>query len=264
MARVSGIGRFDPASESDPAPEQGSSGDLEQCRVAGEDAPIWLPTALALLGILFAVAAASSSLSPQALKQFVSRMIVTEPAAAPRQAADEALSAPPPIVEHPSPRAAPPAVNEEPERRAETTPSAAGQEASASVQTTPTEVPCLPVIGIPFARGSARPILAGTEQSIDVLVQWMTRHGDAILSVEGHADSTGTEQHNVLLSFRRAKAVIAWLAGSGVPERRMIARAAGASEAKGSPEDAATNRRALLHVEGVEACRDGGDTTERQ
>lgn len=222
---------------------------LEQYRVIGEDAPAWLATGLALLGTMFAIAAASSA-PPELLEQHVAQTRATEQASTTQYAPD----APPPASV---------AAIEEPERRDETKNSLTDErEASSAERKASNETPCRPVISIPFARGSARPIPAGVEKSVDALAQWMTQHKDAVLSVEGHTNSTGSEQHNVLLSFWRAKAVIAWLTSLGVVEQQMVARAVGASEPKGLPKDGTSNRRVLLQVEGVENCREVGETTE--
>lgn len=233
-----------------------------QYRVIGEDAPASLATGLALLGAMFAIAAASS-VPPELLEQNIAQTRATKQTRATQYASD---APPPAIVEQPSESPAPPvsvAAIEEPERRDDTKNSLTDErKASSAERKASNETSCHPVISIAFARGSARPIPAGVETSVNALAQWMTQHKDAVLSVEGHADSTGSERHNVLLSFWRAKAVIAWLASLGVVERQMVARAVGTSEPKGLPKDGTSNRRVLLQIEGVGNCREGGETTE--
>jgi len=46
---------------------------------------------------------------------------------------------------------------------------------------------------------------------------------DLTLRVEGHTDSTGSEEHNLTLSKRRAESVFSFLAGSGIDQSRMTA-----------------------------------------
>lgn len=237
--------RFDPALEAE------STSDLH--RVAGEDVPAWLPTLLACLGMAFALAAASPNGLPQLRRPAAPRAIVIDQEPARPTMAEPAPPSSSTIAEPP---AAPVA---EPAPQAETDPSATERAALSSAQPAPIETQCFPAIGIAFGRGSARPILSGTEKSLETLLLWMTQRKDAVLSVEGRADSTGSERQNLLLSFRRAKAVVKWLAGAGVPEGRMIARAAGANEAKGASLNAAADRRAILRMEGVETCRDASD-----
>ncbi len=67
--------------------------------------------------------------------------------------------------------------------------------------------------------------------------------------VQGHTDSTGSEEHNQVLSERRAKAVAAHLSGKGVDDDRLAVVGYGEGEPvgnNGSPEGRALNRRVDL------------------
>jgi outer membrane protein OmpA-like peptidoglycan-associated protein len=67
--------------------------------------------------------------------------------------------------------------------------------------------------------------------------------------VQGHTDSTGSEEHNQVLSERRAKAVAAHLSGKGVDDDRLAVIGYGEGEpiaSNGSPEGRAKNRRVDL------------------
>ncbi len=44
----------------------------------------------------------------------------------------------------------------------------------------------------------------------------MTSHPDLKIEIEGHADSTGSEEHNLRLSERRAESVHAYLSQQGI------------------------------------------------
>ena len=71
------------------------------------------------------------------------------------------------------------------------------------------------------------------------------------LIVEGHTDSTNTEAYNQELSTRRANAVVAWLAGRGIPASRL--KAVGYGPAKpvadnATPQGRALNRRVEVAV----------------
>jgi outer membrane protein OmpA-like peptidoglycan-associated protein len=123
---------------------------------------------------------------------------------------------------------------------------------------------CFSAFNVPFAPSSALPIMKGLDQSIEHLRRLMAEHTEAVLLVEGHADSTGTEQHNILLSFSRAKAVADLLGRLGIPTRRMTIRAAGASEAKGKAAGSASDRHTLIRIEGVESCNGAKDATGKQ
>lgn len=70
----------------------------------------------------------------------------------------------------------------------------------------------------------------------------------ATIEVHGHADATGDEARNVVLSLARAEAVIAALVRLGVPRARLRAVGHGSSEpaAPDTPRDRWRNRRVAL------------------
>ena len=117
---------------------------------------------------------------------------------------------------------------------------------------------CLPIISIPFDLNSARLRTPGLDVAIAPLREWLAAHKDSVLSVEGHADSSGSERYNVLLSFARAQAVVTWLAHAGAPEAQLAPRAAGTRLPSHSASKVTTNRQVILQIEGVEACREDG------
>jgi outer membrane protein OmpA-like peptidoglycan-associated protein len=70
--------------------------------------------------------------------------------------------------------------------------------------------------------------------------------GGRKIRVEGYSDSEGIDQYNLDLSYRRARAVVEYLAGRGVPRERL--EYVGYGEASpvapnDSPEGRALNRR---------------------
>lgn len=252
------------------SPERESFDAPEQRRLAGEDAPAWLATCFALVGTTIALAAASMWASewPALEQQGFRTPTISGPEqdatlqsteATPLQPADS-IPAPP----APSPSPAAEAIHGERAASVPAADAATAQTAPSADQSPSTAVDCLPVVSISFARDSARPNWVGLEEQVAPLRQWMTRYPDAILSVEGHTDPTGPEQYNVLLSYSRAKAVIARLVASGLSERQMIIRASGANRPKGVATGADDNRRVLLQVEGVAVCRETRNTTEEQ
>ncbi len=110
-----------------------------------------------------------------------------------------------------------------------------------------------------FARDSAAP-LAGTDAGIARLRDWLGEHAEARLVVEGHADNRGSEAHNLVLSFARAKSVASILTGKGIPAGRMTVRAAGAAEAAANID--ARDRRVVVGIEGLAACKSATGATE--
>jgi len=92
----------------------------------------------------------------------------------------------------------------------------------------------------------------------------MDDHPDVKLAVEGHADSTGSERYNLLLSYRRAKAVAALLEKTDIAEAQMTLFAVGVNDPlPGIATDAEVNRRVYLHVRGFESCREAFTHRER-
>jgi outer membrane protein OmpA-like peptidoglycan-associated protein len=261
-------------------------------RLAGEDAPIWLATGFAAVGTLIAiasvlawlqapltvtapappVAAANTAAEPNRLAEDATPQQLpagaqnnaagsTEPQSPVAAPSEPVAASSGPVAAPSEPAAAPSepaAATRQPEREAakpQVTQAAAG-----AVSVPPY---CFSALNIPFARNSALPITIGLGQSIEHLRRLMTEHPEATLLVEGHTDSTGTEQYNVLLSFSRAKAVADLLRHLGIPLRRMTVRAAGASEAK-DKAGLASDRRAFLRIEGVENCNGAEGATEKQ
>ncbi len=77
------------------------------------------------------------------------------------------------------------------------------------------------------------------------------QYPDEIFDVEGHTDSTGTSEHNMGLSQRRADSVRTYLADEGVPTSRIKAIGFGESRPKASnstPEGRQLNRRVEIHI----------------
>jgi len=53
------------------------------------------------------------------------------------------------------------------------------------------------------------------------IAEWMTKNSGAKLSIEGHCDDRGTNEYNLALGDRRAKAVKDYLVSLGVPAARL-------------------------------------------
>ena len=93
-------------------------------------------------------------------------------------------------------------------------------------------------------RPEAKPSLA---TSADVLV----KYPDTYVTVEGHTDSTGSQEHNQSLSERRAMRVRDVLAGNGVPMERLSVRGYGETDPiadNATPEGRQLNRRVQLEI----------------
>jgi outer membrane protein OmpA-like peptidoglycan-associated protein len=79
------------------------------------------------------------------------------------------------------------------------------------------------------------------------------RYNDTTINVEGFTDSTGTADHNMGLSQRRADSVRDYLSREGVSSSRISARGFGETNPKASnetPDGRQLNRRVEIHVVG--------------
>ncbi len=259
--------------------------DINLYRVPGEDAPLWLAAGFAALGPLMALAAAYLLASPGALAPRndsapartahvtrVPRQPPVRPAPAPlaqapsaaKIGAGESSPAPAPI-EQPPPAAKTRAGESSPAPAPiEQAPPAAKTRAgeSSPAQLPIREATCLPAVSIAFPNNSAQPLLDGAQAQLEPLLKWLKEHGDATLLVEGHADPRGGEAYNVMLSYSRAQAVIAWLAGLGVEKRRTTPLAAGTALPKDPSLVVADNRMALVQMAGVANCQ--AESAKRQ
>jgi outer membrane protein OmpA-like peptidoglycan-associated protein len=86
----------------------------------------------------------------------------------------------------------------------------------------------------------------GAMKNLYRLASFLREYPDRQLLVEGHTDSTGSDDHNLALSSRRAEAVTGFLAENGVARERMLARGYGKAfpvAGNDSPAGRQLNRR---------------------
>lgn len=88
----------------------------------------------------------------------------------------------------------------------------------------------------------------GVGGSLDKLVDFLGRHGDRTVIVEGHTDSVGSAEANLGLSQRRADAVKSWLVARGVGAARLTAYGKG-EEMPIADNDSAAGRQQNRRVE---------------
>lgn len=104
-----------------------------------------------------------------------------------------------------------------------------------------------------FASGKSA-LLPGAQQSLDQIAEAL-KSQDAKLLVEGHTDSRGSEQTNLMLSKARADAVGSYLISRGIPSERVSTQGIGPSRPvadNASPEGRANNRRVEIIVQNQE------------
>jgi peptidoglycan-associated lipoprotein len=78
-------------------------------------------------------------------------------------------------------------------------------------------VPEVEDIRFDFDRYDIRPDAA---RILDANARWMKANPAALVLIEGHADERGTNEYNLALGERRAKAAMNYLVGQGLPPER--------------------------------------------
>lgn len=104
-----------------------------------------------------------------------------------------------------------------------------------------------------FASGKSA-LLPGAQQSLDQVADALKNQDNKIL-VEGHTDSRGSEQTNMMLSKARADAVGSYLVSRGIPQERVTTQGLGPSRPvadNNTAEGRANNRRVEIIVQNEE------------
>lgn len=102
-----------------------------------------------------------------------------------------------------------------------------------------------------FASGKSQ-LLPGSQSSLAQVADALKDQDNAKILVEGHTDSRGSEQTNLLLSKARADAVGLFLTSRGIPPDRVTAQGLGPSRPvadNSTPEGRANNRRVEIVVQ---------------
>lgn len=144
---------------------------------------------------------------------------------------------------------------------------------TAPVETAPAEPPAIQlkqgrleyrgVINFEYDRAALRQD-AATSQTLAEFRQFLEKHPEVSLEIEGHTDSRGSEDYNLDLSERRALSLRDWLVANGIDGERLTAvgkgegdpqvpeseacRNADGQELPGCEETWATNRRVVFEV----------------
>jgi peptidoglycan-associated lipoprotein len=125
------------------------------------------------------------------------------PAPAPTPAAPPVAAAPAPA---PTPAAAPPATAPEP--------AAAARPAPREFEANPELRP----IHFDFDKSDIRP---GDAAILDANARWLSANPRHLVLIEGHCDERGTNEYNLALGERRARAAMNYLASRGIQAGRM-------------------------------------------
>jgi outer membrane protein OmpA-like peptidoglycan-associated protein len=107
-------------------------------------------------------------------------------------------------------------------------------------------------VSFDFDSARIRPAFAGT---LDKLAAVIRKHEYTRVLVVGHTDSRGSEEYNMDLSLRRARAVVRHLIEQGVERDRLMAEGRGESEPRadnGSEAGRQLNRRVEILITPME------------
>jgi peptidoglycan-associated lipoprotein len=96
-----------------------------------------------------------------------------------------------------------------------------------------------------FANASSE-ISAGNRAKLSSTAEWLKSNPDKSITIEGHANTTGSPDANMTLSRSRADAVKDYLVGEGVDESRISVEAFGMERPKYSPGSSGKNRRVVI------------------
>ncbi|MGA1331055.1 MAG: OmpA family protein, partial [Bacteroidia bacterium] len=93
--------------------------------------------------------------------------------------------------------------------------------------------------------------LRESEPALQTLYQWLIRNPEIRIEIQGHTDASGSAQHNLDLSKRRAENIRLWLIGQGCNPERMTSQGYGSTQpwsSDNTPEAKALNRRTQILV----------------
>jgi len=102
-----------------------------------------------------------------------------------------------------------------------------------------------------FFGGDSAVLTAPARATLAAQAQWLRRHPEIIVRIEGHADASDTRDHALAVAARRAEEVRDYLVLLGVPAAQLSTVSWGKERpaAQGSNEEAwAQNRRAVTVV----------------
>lgn len=104
--------------------------------------------------------------------------------------------------------------------------------------------------GVTFELNSAR-LTGGSAGILDNVAADLKKHPRLKIELQGHTDSSGSDQYNLTLSQQRADAVRAHLIAQGVPAGQLVARGYGEGQPidnNATSEGRAHNRRVVMFV----------------
>jgi outer membrane protein OmpA-like peptidoglycan-associated protein len=122
----------------------------------------------------------------------------------------------------------------------------------AELQTRQTERGLIVTLGDVLFEVDRAELKPGSARSLSELVAVLSENPGATVAIEGHTDSTGSREHNLTLSQRRAETVRSFLIAQGIEASRITAKGMGPDYPVASNNDGAgrqQNRRVELVIQ---------------
>jgi outer membrane protein OmpA-like peptidoglycan-associated protein len=113
---------------------------------------------------------------------------------------------------------------------------------------------CAPLFSVRFKHGGVEPQGRSMKKKIKRLAAWLSAHPTAIIYVDGHADSSGPEEINLVISFQRAAVVAALLKDAGASKGQLVVRAYGESQSLSPSIRSESERRVDLKIDTSMPC----------
>lgn len=89
---------------------------------------------------------------------------------------------------------------------------------------------------------------SGTTSNLDKLATFLSRYEERTIEIEGHTDSTGSAESNLVLSRQRAESVVDYLVAQGIDKNRISSTSLG-EESPVADNDTSTGRQQNRRVE---------------
>jgi len=242
-----------------------SQDNFSQFDVPGEDFPIWMLIVLALIGIV------GSILTMHLIQSANYRTVIpgqqTEPVTFPDQSKQTAL---PGLADQQISSGQTKPVKTKPIiTQTKLTPNSSRSPIihppviqSRTKRTLSNTSDCPPEIYFSFAINATTPKWLDRKKKIKLIKGWLKNHPQDSILLSGYASPSGTVEHNLLLSYQRAKSVKALLMRAGIDQNQLIIRAFGEyAISRGRPESTSQRkRRVSLLFETTANCMNKEDT----
>lgn len=104
-----------------------------------------------------------------------------------------------------------------------------------------------------------------SKEALEAIHEIMHEYDNTVFHIEGHTDSTGSDQYNLQLSKERAASVREWLVSNGIPANRLTSEGYGETRPIASNNTAQgrqENRRVEISLDKDKEMRNRGDETQ--